>query len=670
MKRLSHLFARLRAILPDIAVCPARALIFWSLLLCLLGEALSRRSLTTACVFFLQKPQALLYGTVLTCFPLSLSLFFRRRRFVFSLTAGVLAGIYIVNCILHSYRTAPLTAIDIALLPSVGSIMLKYLRPWQIGALILLAAALLVLAVLGWRRCETTPVRFYAALGAVLCAWLCVTVGYPFYNESLNVPPSGENAQDTADRFGYAYCFALSLIDRGIDKPRNYSDETIDSILADLSAQTPEETAGQPNIIFLQLESFFDVTTLTGAKFEEEPLPVFSALEKSCPSGMLLVPSLATGTANTEFEVLTGMSLDFFGMGEYPYQTVLQTETCESMAYSMRRLGYTAHAIHNHSGDFYDRAHVFSNLGFDTFTSVEYMQNVQRNSIGWAKDSVLTAEILKALGSTPGEDFIYAISVQAHGQYPRDAAQEMDSTDSIPSFPEEDRQAAFEYYLSQIRETDAFIGQLIDALERYGRPTVLVLFGDHLPALGLEEKDVQSGQLYATQYVIWSNTGLTAPDRTLQAYQLTAYVQKLLGMQSGLFTRLHQSLAGKSGYQQALELLQYDYLYGDREAFSGMDPYAPTQLQMGAVPIELTGILPETGRLTAYGRGFTPDSRVLVNDREQNCYLRGSTLVCPDTSLEPGDVVRVAQISESSGDVLSSTGGIRYIPHRYASPLR
>ena len=101
-----------------------------------------------------------------------------------------------------------------------------------------------------------------------------------------------------------------------------------------------------------------------------------------------------------------------------------------------------------------------------------------------------------------------------------------------------------------------------------------------------------------------------------------------------------------------------------------MDPYAPTQLQMGAVPIELTGILPETGRLTAYGRGFTPDSRVLVNDREQNCYLRGSALVCPDTSLEPGDVVRVAQISESSGDVLSSTGGIRYIPHRSASPLR
>ena len=80
--------------------------------------------------------------------------------------------------------------------------------------------------------------------------------------------------------------------------------------------------------------------------------------------------------------------------------------------------------------------------------------------------------------------------------------------------------------------------------------------------------------------------------------------------------------------------------------------------------------MPESSRLVVHGRGFTPYSRVLVNDRVQDCYLVGSDLVCPDTRLERGDVVRVGQISDSSGDVLSTTEGIRYVPERYPSPLR
>lgn len=69
-------------------------------------------------------------------------------------------------------------------------------------------------------------------------------------------------------------------------------------------------------------------------------------------SGNLSVPSVGAGTANTEFEVITGMNLDFFGPGEYPYKTVLKEVTCESVSYDLKTLGYAAHATTITNGNF------------------------------------------------------------------------------------------------------------------------------------------------------------------------------------------------------------------------------------------------------------------------------------------------------------------------------
>ena len=121
---------------------------------------------------------------------------------------------------------------------------------------------------------------------------------------------------------------------------------------------------------------------------------------------------MGAGTANTEFECITGMNLDFFGPGEYPYKTILQKTVCESMAFDMKELGYTSHAIHNNEGTFYDRHKVFAQLGFDTFTPIEYMYDIKRNPTGWCEDEILVDEIVKTLDSTKKQDFIYAISVQ------------------------------------------------------------------------------------------------------------------------------------------------------------------------------------------------------------------------------------------------------------------
>ena len=78
---------------------------------------------------------------------------------------------------------------------------------------------------------------------------------------------------------------------------------------------------------------------------------------------VLTVPVVGAGTANTEFEVLTGMSSRFFGPGEYPFQTCLKDQTVESVAYDLKENGYATHAIHNHRAAFYSRNEVYPQSG-------------------------------------------------------------------------------------------------------------------------------------------------------------------------------------------------------------------------------------------------------------------------------------------------------------------
>ena len=109
-------------------------------------------------------------------------------------------------------------------------------------------------------------------------------------------------------KYGYAYCYANSVVNVGVKKPKEYSAETIQKIKQKLDAaeDAPVENADTPNIIFLQLESFFDVNKVKDLELSEEATPIFNQLKKEYPSGFLSVNNVGYGTANTEFEMMTG----------------------------------------------------------------------------------------------------------------------------------------------------------------------------------------------------------------------------------------------------------------------------------------------------------------------------------------------------------------------------
>lgn len=637
-------------------------------------EMLSRRSVWEGVQFLALHPVHFLCNILVVLLTLLLALLVKRRVFMLSLVSTIWLGLAIANFILLGYRTTPLAAIDFYILKPVFSILKIYLTPVQMILIVLAFAAVITGIVFIFIKAPKHQALYRGALVSIAMTSLATFGLIHFSIQADATSTSFANLANAYRNYGFAYCFAASLLDTGIDKPEDYSVETMASLAENIEEETKEDVSPdaqkdssifadsqqEPNIVMVQLESFIDPNRLDGFTYSENPVPFFTWLKERYTSGYLSVPAIGAGTANTEFEVLTGMSLDYFGPGEYPYKTILQQSTCESIAYNLKELGFGTHVIHNNTGTFYDRHLVFPNLGFDTFTSLEYMNHVEKNPLGWAKDTVLTTEILTTLFSTEQRDFIYAISVQPHGKYPSVPLGDEQPITVSSTVLSEDELIPFSYYVNQVYEEDAFLRSLVQTLETCGEPTILVLYGDHLPSISAAEDYMAKGDLLQTEYVIWDNIGLEEQDLDLEAYQLSASILKKLGIQSGFLNSFHQSFAETPRYQEYLELLEYDMLYGEKAVYGGSDGYRPTDMQMGIKPIALEQYRMLGSTLYVFGSEFTPYSRICINgDPADTVFISSGAIKADDLSLEEEDQITVAQVGED-GIFLSETDSLSF----------
>lgn len=648
-------------------------------------EAFSRESLILPFFYAVTSPLVFCYNTLLICVTLSISFFFKRRKFVRFFLSALWITLGITDFVLLQFRTTPFTAVDLLLLDSAFSIMGHYLSVFQIVLVCIAVVVAVAAGIYLFLRAKKETSGTSPVLSGTMFV-LFVLAGIFSTKLFVSCGVLERNFGNLAQGFhtnGLPYCFAASIFNTGISKPASYSPEEIDRIVSSItgtplptpdtdittppaptgmpipsvSPETPQHAVSEhPNFVFLQLESFFDPTYIVDAEYSSDPVPNFRRMKETYSSGFLTVPSVGAGTANTEFELLTGMNLDFFGPGEYPYKTILKETTCESLAYNLSALGLKTHAIHNNEGTFYGRHTVFSQLGFDTFTPIEYMGTYETTPLGWAKDNILTEEILKVLRSTEEQDFVYTISVQGHGAYP-DEPVLTDPAISVHALPEEleDSYYGLLYFVNQMYEMDLFLGELTTALEQYEEEVVLVLYGDHLPSFSFTEELLENGSLFETEYVIWSNR---TPDRRiekdLEAYALSAHVLDCYNIHEGLFTRFHQIQADSETYLTDMELLEYDILYGPQDCYDGTLPFVATELQFGTEPIQITKVLPQSNsddqsNLFISGINFTPYSIVYINGKKCTTTYINSQLLSvsefePDTTLS----VSVAQVGNDS----------------------
>ena len=660
--------------------------LFAPLIINFIIELCSRRNVIDTFEYIFGSPLVFLYNSLIILSTLSIVVLFKRRIFFFTLISTIWIAFGVANGIILSNRVTPFTATDLTLAEFGLGIISKYLSPLVTS----LIAGLLILVVLGIVFLFFKGPKFKEKINykrnilIVAATWMLL-FGSTELAISTNVISSyfGNIAFAYLD-YGFPYCFSNTIFNTGIDKPTDYSEEKIASISNLITTKdttnvatitennndnillastegglNQDETEKKPNIVMVQLESFFDPTLVNFLEFSQDPVPNFRSLMENYPSGYVTVPSVGAGTANTEFEVLTGMSLKFFGPGEYPYKTILQESTAESVSYNLKNLGYSTHAIHNNKGTFYNRDFVFSQLGFDTFTSLEYMEVEEFTAKDWAKDFYLTDEILKSLDSTDSSDFVYTISVQAHGDYPKEQVLENPAI-TVGGLPDEGTTNAFTYYINQVYEVDQFIGQLTEALSQRDEDTVLVLFGDHLPTLGFEDADLDNGSIFQTEYVVWSNFDLQREDQDLAAYQLTASVLDSLNIDSGVLTKFHNQFKDSEDYLSDLKLLQYDMLYGENYIYGGENPFIATDLKMGTYDITITNVYEEDDNLIVKGENFNKYSKIYINEQyTKTVFVDENTLMAEKVDLEPDSSIVVTQRT-SGGGKLSSTNTFTY----------
>ncbi len=617
-------------------------------------EILNQRSLLTGLGRLFTAPLTMLFNMLLILLTVSLAGLFKRRLIAITLCCLPWVVVSVSNFVLQFFRNTPLSAVDFLIIPSVLPIINYYLSLFELILIIaLIAAALGALIWLGIKSKKHERHIKASLITFVVTAVLLGSLMVPFIKIDA-ISDDYSNLIKAYRDYGLPYCFTVSLFDRGIQRPDNYSEETVDGVISTIPNEeqpggSEEVKVGgkQPNIIFLQLESFIDPNTLTELTFTENPTPFFQELKKNYPSGLLTVPTYGAGTVNTEFEIITGMNLNHFGTGEYPYTTILQTNTCETMAYNLKEHGYHATAIHNNTLTFYDRNLVFANMGFDRFVSSEFMCDLEYTANGWCKDMVLVEQITKAIKATPGADYVYTIGVQPHGKYP-DTYEE---TEDLPiqvdiGRKNEAEDAAYTYFVNQLREVDDFLKALTEELAKSDEPVMLVLYGDHLPNFDLVEDEVSTGDLFQTEYVVWTNYVCEAENRDLFAYQLSAYVMELVGCDTGFLTKLHQSISDTESYDKYLEILEYDMFYGEQYVWGQKNPYEPTDLQMGYDDIVITAVEYTDDGVVILGENFTDCSTVYFGNKKQTAKLIDrNTLLVNVRPPETGTKITVSQIS-------------------------
>ena len=636
-----------------------------TLCLNLLLEFTERRSPEEVFSFIQERTFVFLYNGFIIFLCLSIIFLVKKKLFTYVLIGGCWGLVAIANGIVLSDRKTPFTAVDLTLVKSVLPILSSYLAMWQIVLIVILlvigVGALVCLYL--YSPEDKKQHNFFSGVVYTAITVICFcAVTYVGVGKGMLIKKFDNLIAGYKD-YGVAYGFCVTAIDTGIDRPINYSRKAVEKVEKKVEKKEKEQMKAEaskpvkrPNIIFIQLESFFDATTVKNLNISEDPIPTFHKIQKEYTSGYLKVPVYGAGTINTEFEVITGMNMDYFGTGEYPYRSILHKTTCDSIAYWLRQNYYESSVIHDNNASFYDRDTVFSNLGFNNFITIENMDVQSKNEAGWAKDSILTKYIMDTLQQTRATDLIYAISVQGHGDYPTD-----DQSNSPIQVSGEGMSQSylnqFTYYVNQTREMDDFIKELTDELSDYKEDVMVIAYGDHLPGMNLESKDLKNGSKYETPYFIWDNFGYNKSNKekesgNVEAWQLASKVLGEVNIHSGFLNEYHQTMKSDKKYRKNLKLLQYDMLYGSNFVREGKNPLNPTKINYSLNPVEITDIKEDKEKYLLIGKNFTDASRVFVNGVRVASEKESRRVIeISKKAVKEGDKITIHQVSVTNENI-------------------
>lgn len=305
---------------------------------------------------------------------------------------------------------------------------------------------------------------------------------------------------------GFLYNFSSSPM----LEPDGFSQEGLAAILAEYREKADAinteraQTRVEANVIFVMNESFTDPQQLQGLPLKEDPIPFTRSLLQNQWGGEMLSQGYGGGTANIEFEALTGFSMEPFAPNiSTPYTQFLpREEGFPSVVARLRGDGHHAMAIHPFDTSMYKRRDNYAVLGFDAFYYDETMQFTQR--IGdnpFISDQAAYREAVHRMDETEGYDFVHLVTMQNHtpyeGKYP--TAPGYATTGVVND--------TVNHYLQDLRYADQALERLVREVQQMEEPTVVVFWGDHWPNV-FSERIVQLNgmqELHETPVVLFSN---------------------------------------------------------------------------------------------------------------------------------------------------------------------
>ncbi|PZE22224.1 LTA synthase family protein [Paenibacillus xerothermodurans] len=301
------------------------------------------------------------------------------------------------------------------------------------------------------------------------------------------------------------------------------SDTSVIPIMAPTLEWTEEELRRDPNVIVVLSEAFWDPTQIAGLQFSRDPIPVYHALQKVYTSGTMLSPQYGGGTANVEFEVLTGNSMRFLPEDDIAYETAVK-HNVDSLAGILGRQGYTSTAITPFHNWYFDSTNVYRRFGFSRYISLEFF-NPDEYVGPYIGDHAVARRIIEETRRSGGSDFIFANTMENHYHYWPNKFK--NNTVQIKGKVPGAALAILETYAQGASGADAMLQQLVEHYSRLKEPTILVFFGDHLPQLEKdyyvyrETKYIESEndpdflpKMYNVPVLIWNNY-MTGPKDNL-----------------------------------------------------------------------------------------------------------------------------------------------------------
>ena len=423
-----------------------------------------------------------------------------RNVFFSSALVGLIAGaMSLINRVKLTIRGEPFVPRDISLIKEAADAAGSYdmTLPWfQIGCLVVMTAVFIVLGVLlPLKKSEDAPKKRGAlvrVMGFVLClAVLVGAVGLVYsstdlYNSFKTTEPY--NLSSVNNELGFAYYFCYHFSTYKIEKPEGFDrDEAA-------SWETGYESApdaADVNVVFVMNEAFSDILNEDVFVFPEgeNPMEVYNTLAEgeNAWAGHIVVPYFAGGTADTEFDVASGMQTNLLNPAA-PSLTAFRTvnRDLDSIFRIFGADGYTSCFMHPGQSWFYNRENVYDWFGADESFFVEDFDAEYKGS--WVTDESVLRELVsrfeeKSAGG--GLDFTYAVTIQNHMSYTAEkygdyVCPEVETTAELS--PE--IQTAVNVYAEGIRDANAMLEDLTEFYSEQSEPVLLVFFGDHLPYLG------------------------------------------------------------------------------------------------------------------------------------------------------------------------------------------